>query len=240
MDAYESGEGCPGLNGIECTALNKTTLDIGVIPAVFSLASSICACVMSTLILIAYAAFEEIRQSKAQKLITLLAFADILSATSYIIGAINYLEHYNANSGCEDFKNICVVQSFLNIWSSIATYVFTSILAFHFLLTVSQGSNFGQKMKKLFGWITAGPVYICAGWMLPFVFATIFLMINKLGYYVASTWCYIDFDYRKGVIDADLIVTILFGGWLWELLALFITSVSCLSTLVTSRRLRVS
>jgi len=69
MDTYESGDGCPGLNGIECTALNKTTLDIGVIPAVFSLASSICACVRSPAILIAYAAFKEMRQSKAQKLI---------------------------------------------------------------------------------------------------------------------------------------------------------------------------
>ena len=157
------------------------------------------------------------RRSKAQKLITLLAFADILSAISYIIGAINYLEYYNANSGCEDFKNICAVQSFLNIWSSVATYVFTSILAFHFLLTISQGSNFGQRLKKWLGWITAGPAYVCAGWMLPFMLATIFLLDDKLGYspYAASTWCYVVFDHKKGIIDADVVVTILFGGWLW-------------------------
>ena len=242
MDAYESGSGCPGSNGTECNALNKTNLDIGVVPAVFSLVSSSCACVTSILTLIAYAAFEEMRQSKAQRLITLLAFADMLSAMSYIVAAINYLGHYNAKNGCENFRSVCAVQSFLNIWSSVATYVFTSILAFHFLLTVSQGLNFGQKLKKWFGWITAGPAYVCAGWMLPFVLATFFLIINKLGYspYAASTWCYIDFDHKKGKVDFEVIVAIMFGGWLWELFALFITFICCVATLVVSKRLKVS
>ena len=238
MDAYESGDGCPGWNGTECNALNKTNLDIGVVPAVFSLVSSSCACVTSILILIAYAAFEEMRQSKAQRLITLLAFTDMLSAMSYIVAAINYLGHYNAKNGCENFRSVCAVQSFLNIWSSVATYVFTSILAFHFLLTVSQGLNFGQKLKKWLGWITAGSAYVCAGWMLPFVLANLFLMINKLGYSMASTWCYIDFDHKKGKVDLDVIATTMFAGWLWELLAVLITSVCCIATLVISRRLR--
>ena len=72
--------------------------------------------------------------------------------------------------------------------------------------------------------------------------ATIFLLNDKLGYspYAASTWCYVVFDHKKGIIDADVVVTVLFGGWLWGVFALIVTSICCLATLAISRRLRVS
>ena len=236
-----SGNGCPGSNWAECP-INKTILDIGVSPAYISLVSGIWSCVLSPVILIAYAAFEEMRQSKAQKLIAMLALADMVSAMSYVIGGLNFLMHYNADSGCQDFRTVCTTQGFLNVWSSISTYFFTSVLAFHFLLTVSQGSNFGQKLKRRFGWITAGPVYVFVGWMLTFVIATIFLLSNRLGYstYAASTWCYISFDEKKGHIDAEVIVAMVFGGQVWEMLAFFVTAICCAATVITSRRLRVS
>jgi len=120
----------------------------------------------------------------------------------------------------------------------------TLIVAFHFLLTISQGSNFGQRLKKWLGWITAGPAYICAGWMLPFMLATIFLVKDKLGYspYAASTWCYVVCNHKKGIIDADVVVTVycLVDGCAWGVFALIVTSICCLATLAISRRLRVS
>jgi len=70
---------------------------------------------MIPLILIAYAAFEEMRKSTAQKLVTLIALADTLAAVAFIIGGINYLVHYKADYyGCEDFQKICATQSFFS------------------------------------------------------------------------------------------------------------------------------
>jgi len=240
MDASGVGNGCPGSDSVECP-MNTTALDIGVSPAYISLVSGLWSCILSPAILIAYAAFEEMRQSKAQKLIAMLALADMVSAMSYVIGGINYIRHYNADSGCQDFNNVCTTQGFLNIWSSISTYFFTSVLAFHFLLTVSQGSSFGQKLKKRLGWLTAGPVYVFVGWILTFLVATSFLLSNRLGYstYAASTWCYISFDEKKGKIDAEVIAAMVFGGQLWEILAFFVTATCCAATAFTSRRLRV-
>ena len=211
------------------------------IPAYISLVSGLWSCILSPAILIAYAAFKEVRQSKAQKLIAMLALADMVSAMSYVIGGINYIMYYNADSGCQDFNNVCTTQGFLNVWSSISTYFFTSVLAFHFLLTVSQGSSFGQKLKNRFGWITAGPLYVFDGWILTFLIATIFLLSNRLGYptYASSTWCYISFDDKKGKIDAEVIAAMVFGGGVWEVLAFFVTAICCAATAFTLRRLKV-
>ena len=113
MDASSVGNGCPGSNWVECR-MNTTALDIGVSPAYISLVSGLWSCILSPAILIAYAAFKEMRQSKAQKLIAMLALADMVSAMSYVIGGINYIMYYNADSGCQDFNNVCTTPSGLS------------------------------------------------------------------------------------------------------------------------------
>ena len=135
---------CPGTSTFQCSGPNKTDLDIGIAPAWVSIVSSFVACLMAPLILIAYAAFEEMRKSTAQKLVTLIALADTLAAVAFIIGGVNYLVHYKADYGCKDFQKICATQSFLVIWSSNATYILTPILTFHYLLIFSRNFHWGR------------------------------------------------------------------------------------------------
>jgi len=235
---------CPGVFTFQCWP-NKTDLDVEIAPAWVSIVSSLVACLIAPLILIAYAAFEEMRKSTAQKLVTLIALADTLAAVAFIIGGINYIVHYKADYGCEDFQKICATQSFLVIWSSNATYILTPILTFHYLLTFSETFHWGRWLKRWLGWITAGPAYVCAGCVLPLLLPIVLLMTNMLGFspYAASTWCYIDFDNTRVIRLVELqgvVAAMLLGGWLWGVLSLLTTIVCYIAFWVTKHKIKVS
>ena len=72
------------------------SFDIGRIPSYIAIASDSISCFGAILIVLVFLLFRELRTG-AQKIITLLAVADFITAVGYIIGSINFLIHFNEN-----------------------------------------------------------------------------------------------------------------------------------------------
>lgn len=194
----------------------RESFDIGLLPTYFSLSSSSLSCLGSLLILLAYFVLKDMRTG-AQKVISLLAVADLFTASGYILGGVNYLWHFGVAdvTKCSRFHIICEVQSFITTWSTLCSYWWTSILAFYFFLVLV----FNR-------WALAGrllPLYNLLAWATPLVIMLPLLLTDNLGYapYVASNWCYIkDTKYtQEGLVSSKKVIILLFvGGKLWEIL----------------------
>jgi G protein-coupled receptor 157 len=211
----ESDEVCP--KHINCTSRpGKESFDIGLLPTYLSLSSSSLSCLGSLLILLAYVVLKDMRTG-AQKVITLLAIADFFTAFGYIIGGVNYLQHFGGTNAasCKRFNTICEIQSFITTWSSMCSFWWTSILAFYFFLVlVFNRSSLAAKLV---------PVYNVLAWLGPLTIVLPLLLTDNLGYapYVASNWCYIkDKDYATQSLGHSRKVTALLfvGGKLWEIM----------------------
>lgn len=192
------------------------SLDIGRVPSYLSLASSSLSCLGSFLILLTYVLLRDMRTG-AQKVITLLAIADFFTAFGYIIGGANFLHHFNVKTpaDCRIFHTVCEIQSFVTTWSTMCSYLWTSILAFYFFLVL------------VFNKVTlAGrliPLYNVIAWAGPLTIMIPLLATNSLGYapFVASNWCYIkDNRYSSQNLrkNVKVILLILVGGKLWEVM----------------------
>lgn len=192
------------------------SFDIGLAPSYVSLVSSFLSCLGSVLILAAYAQLKDMRTG-AQTVVTLLAVADFFTAFGYIIGAANFLVHFNdvqSSAQCEIFEAVCTIQSFITTWSTMSSYCWTCILAFYFFLVIVYDKV--QLAAKLI------PLYNVIAWAGPLTIMLPLLGWQKLGYapYVASNWCYIkDSDYKSDLKGhQDVIVFILVAGKLWEMI----------------------
>ena len=206
---------CP--KHINCSAHpGKESFDIGLLPTYLSLSSSSLSCLGSVLILLAYIVLKDMRTG-AQKVITLLAIADFLTAFGYIIGGVNYQQHFNVtdSTSCRRFHTVCEIQSFITTWSSMCSFWWTSILAFYFFLVLA--FNRSTLAAKLV------PVYNVIAWVGPLTIVLPLLVTDNLGYapYVASNWCYIkDKDYTtQGLGRSPKVTALLFvGGKMWEII----------------------
>ena len=203
---------CPRI--FDCESPN-VSFDIGRTPSYVSIASSSLSCLGSVLILLTYLLLKDMRTG-AQKVITMLAVADFFTAFGYIIGAANFLLHFNVmdDRKCVVFGTICSIQSFITTWSTMCSYCWTCILAFYFFVVIV--FNRVQLAARLL------PVYNVIAWLGPLLIVFPLLVLRKLGYapYVASNWCYIkDTDYSSSLRKSwDMIVYILIAGKLWEVI----------------------
>ena len=194
----------------------KESFDIGLLPSYLSLSSSSLSCLGSLLVLLAYAALRDMRTG-AQKIITLLAVADMFTAAGYILGGVNYIQHFGDTDRhrCARFHSLCEIQSFVTTWSTMCSYWWTSILAFYFFLVlVFHRSALAGKLL---------PLYNLLAWLTPLFIVLPLLWTDNLGYapYVASNWCYIkDTQYTKQRLakDTKVIVFLFVAGKLWEIL----------------------
>ena len=205
---------CP--HSFECSDKEGLiSFDIGRVPSYLSIASSLLSCLGSLLILLAYCVLKDMRTG-AQKVITLLAIADFFTAFGYIIGAGNFLTHFDSSSdtGCDVFTTICEVQSYITTWSTMSSYCWTCFLAFYFFLVlVFRKPTLAAQMM---------PFYNVIAWVGPMLIVLPLLVCGKLGYapYVASNWCYIrddNYDVKLGQ-KMDTIAYILIAGKLWEVM----------------------
>ena len=206
----------------------NASFDIGRAPSYVSITSSSLSCLGSILIVVVYLVLKDVRTG-AQKVITLLAIADFLTAFGYIIGSANFLHHFNvkSNERCEIFHTVCEIQSFVTTWSTMCSYAWNSILAFYFFVEIVY--NRPQLAARLL------PLYNVIAWAAPLTIVIPLLAYGKLGYapYVASNWCYIkDTDYSSNLRHkGDTIAFILIAGKLWEMIIyVFILVLYCVLT----------
>ena len=103
----------------------SVSYDIGTKPSYIAILSSVVSCLGSLLVLLVYFSFRDLRSS-AQKIITYLAVADLISALGYIGGSINFIVHFNHSRehDCKTFNTLCEVQASITSWSSLVTRPF--------------------------------------------------------------------------------------------------------------------
>ena len=177
-DEFYCSDGSHGFSVINGTALN-------LIPVYAGIASAILSVLGGVLIIFAYCAFKDLRKGAAQTIITLLAIADVGTAASLMLGVINFLvyEHHHSDrltslqteTLCWNFYIICQIQAFIMVGCAIASYIWTAILAIHFLLSTvfTPTTNWNKKLM---------PLYNIVAWTLPIVFLLPLLGTGKLGY----------------------------------------------------------
>lgn len=165
------------------SALNRTLLQV--MPVCVGIASATVSLLGASLILVAYCAFKDLRTGVAQKIITLLALADVGTALSLLLGIVNFLvydrRHHSGTHTpsqeerlCWQFDTVCQIQAFTGVACSSSSFIWTAVLAVHFLLaTVFNGANWSEKLV---------PLYAVVAWILPIVVALPLLVTGKLGY----------------------------------------------------------
>ena len=211
---------CPGI--INCsTHKNLVSFDLGRIPSYVVLGSSTLSCLGSALILFAYFYLKDIRTG-AQKVITLLAVADLFTASGYIIGSVNFLTHFNQTGQCDVFTNICEIQSFITTWSSMSSFSWTCILAFYFFMVII--FNNASLASRLM------PMYNIISWLGPLLIVFPILLTRNLGYtpYVTSNWCFIkdtQFNRERLLHKPKVILLTLVGGKFWEVVSYLVVIV---------------
>ena len=158
-----------------------------------------------------------------QKVITLLAVADLITALGYLFAAGNFLSHYNERGSekCATFQVLCEVQSFITTWSSLCSYTWTNILAIHFYLKIIRQQTQQRDAKVL-------PVYNIIAWAGPLLIMVPLLVTRNLGFspYVASNWCYVkDDSYSTSLKNNPVVILILLvAGELWVLITYFVAA----------------
>lgn len=208
--------------------------DIKDIPAIVSLFSSSLSIISSLIIIVTYFIWPEIR-SVSRQIIVFLSLADLFTALGYVMGNANHLQHRvdHTEVECDAFTRLCVLQSSITSWSSIASFWWTIILAFHLYVTLVKGRV--SLSRRII------PFYYFLAWVTPTIVVMVLLWTNQLGYsHVAvATWCFI----RQKPRDQKVleIIVILLGGKLWEVISYFIVVILySLTKLHISREVSVS
>lgn len=207
--------------------------DIGTKPSYIAILSSTVSCLGSLLIILVYCLFRDLRSS-AQKIITFLAVADLISALGYIGGSVNFLVHFNRSSTpeCTIFNSVCEAQASITSWSSLVSFSWTLTLAFYFYLVIIYSRrNFASKLM---------PLYHVIAWIAPLFIIVPLAALKKLGYshYAASNWCFVRQSpvHKFGQLGEALIV--LLAGKFWEILSYIITIYVYVH--ITTKLIRVS
>lgn len=205
------------------------SFDIGTSPSYVSLVSSVFACAGCFLLVGTYVVFKDLRKSTAQSIVTQLALADLANAVGIIIGAINFLVHFNSkekngSKSCQIFDTVCTLQSYITQWAGVTSYIWTSLLAVFLTLRYTCSDRATSIFAKMM------PLFTVISWLFPLVYLIPMLSLRKLGYsrYGASNWCYIkDNDYGNSLKSKwQTTILMIFADWLWQILSMLVVITS--------------
>ena len=207
---------CP--HSFHCSENGSVSFDIGPAPSYVAIASSGLSCLGSFLLIATFLLVKSMR-TDAQKIITFLAIADLISAAGYIFGSINFLVYFNQKNteSCYVYEGLCRTQAAITSWSSLSSFCWTLILAFYFYMVVVHNRKaLASRLKPLFhiiAWI--GPLFV----IVPLT------GFNKLGYghYAAANWCFVaDLTNTSNVAiltsNHETVAFIFVAGKQWEIL----------------------
>lgn len=163
--------------------------------AILSSSASIIGCL---LIIIIYICWKDFRTT-ARSILLFISIADLFTATGYVIGSAEYLHYkvylvhssipraYNSSPYNSSAYNIsCEVQSFVTTTSSIASFFWTTVLAFYLYMTIV------YKMYKFVRRLM--PMIHVISWGVPLVLCIVALVLKWLGPSVDDTsvsWCFV-------------------------------------------------
>lgn len=210
---------CPWSFSNDTCDHDMTHFDTGIAPSIVSIVSCVFSCLGSFLIVLTFFVLKDMRTG-SQKIITLLAIADLISAIGYIVGSTNYLHHRNMQKNCGNFNSVCVAQATVTSYSSLVSFLLTVILAFYFFLIIV--------FKRVKVASSLMVFYNIVAWGMPLAIVVPLLALGRLGYshFAASNWCFVkDTHENKLSSDLETNMLILVAGKFWEILSYFVVSV---------------
>lgn len=211
---------CPGrYTSWDCPEKWRFPL-FGMAPIGVAMTSSILSVLGATLTIIPYLLWKDVRTG-VRRIITFLALSDLLTATSYLMGSINYLSYtYTKDDDkdgiqpCQRFYTVCEIQSFLSCWFSMSSFLWTAILALYLYRKIK--CNDVSRMDRWF------PIMHVISWGLPIILVFPLLATGYLGYstFAAGGWCFVKADNYQNThttsnnfkMSLTTIVVILVGG----------------------------
>ena len=218
---------CPGSYGDDnCQHDNWVKPNFGFTPVVFSLISCSASVIGSVLTIMPYLLWKDIRTG-IRAIITFLALADLITASSYIMASINYITYYKEINtadedtkvrACTKFDEVCQIQAYISSWSSLSSFWWTCILALYIYWTIEKGDL--TKVNKVF------PLYHVLSWGSPVLVMFPLLLTGSLGYslFAAGGWCFIRghrnvgySSYQDFSLTFTTIVKIFAGGKAFEI-----------------------
>lgn len=192
---------------------NQRLREWSAILAIFSSSASIIGCL---LIIIIYIVWREFRTT-ARTILLFISIADLFTATGYVIGSAVYL-HYKIYTidlrmdGSMDrqpprgYNTSCKSQSFVTTASSVASFFWTTVLAFYLYMTIV------HKMYKFVR--TLMPLIHVISWGVPLVLCSVALARDWLGPSLDDTsvsWCFVAHQ-KQGRVHRE--IQLLLGkGW---------------------------
>lgn len=209
-----------------------TKLDTGTSPSYVAIVSCTFSILGSILIILTFFVLKDL-QTTSQKIVTLLALADLISAVGYIIGSANYLRHRNmtvADTGaCDTFSRLCMGQAAVTSYSSLVSFLWTVILAFHFFVIIV----FKTKMVS-----NVMVVYHVIAWGGPLSVVVPLLALKKLGYAhsAASNWCFVKDTGSQPLWQTTLLILV--AGKFWEILSYIVVTFLCIVITVFISKVR--
>ncbi|KAJ8320455.1 hypothetical protein KUTeg_002042 [Tegillarca granosa] len=158
-------------------------------------------------------------QNSTREMLVCLTIADIGNAFGNLVGAIRFaVYYYHTNTYVFPSDELCVTQSFVTTFSSLSSFVWTTLIALHLFLLVMHNGNDIYRTSKL-----AKIVFHISGWCLPGLIGIVAVSIGKLGEdksQVSGGWCWISGD----LTWKDKLFWMIFAGKGWEILTYVMTT----------------
>lgn len=201
---------------------NVTESSCKIIVADYTLALTVLSCTLSIfgtiIIVVTYISLTEIRNF-TRKLLLALTVADFFTACGNLIGSIRYIYVKLQENGCKNIQvsdTVCVVQSFITTYSSMASFFWTTVIAVHIYLQIARRSS-GMRTRCVVA------AYHILSWGVPGVIIIAAATSGALGSdnsVGTGSWCWIKSDLEDKVQVIWMVVT----GKGWEILCYFITA----------------
>ena len=192
----------------------------------------------SSLIIITFCLWKDLRRSMARIIVFLLALADLGTGLSYLVASVGFFviskidNSTTPNYSYKHSERFCQVQSFLTTFFPVASFFWTAYLAIYFVVAlVLRKTRWSMKLLVIFN-ITA--------WGIPFVICVITVSLGILGSSTSRSsagWCFvalsgighIHYDY-KTYLGLEALC-----GKGWELL-FYVIVIVCYSVIICVNR----
>ena len=211
--------------------------------AALTLASSVLSLLGSSLTILTFILWKDLRRSTARQILLFLAVADFFTAAGYFAAGATHWHFFRHNQPVDPskypiFDPFCVVQSFLVATFSTSSFFWTAYLAVYFVLVLVYGVYRWNRRLIVFFNVTA--------WMIPSAICTTAAALKYLGpgdmaLNAAPGICFVAIN-TSNVSSAtfDNRVTIFFvmealGMKLWEVLAMVVISVCYVMIFIFNR-----
>ncbi|XP_061163057.1 G-protein coupled receptor 157-like [Saccostrea echinata] len=197
-------------------SLPSAVVVLTMVSCLFSVAGAV-------VIFVAYYAVEEAR-NQTRRLLVYITIADLLTCLGNLIGSIRYFHRdeddyvnraENMALDCSNTDSVCVIQSFVTTFSTLASFFWTCIIMLHILMTLYTRTEWTGFYKRV--------IFHIISWGVPMIITLTAAFCGALGEdFSISTgpWCWI-----KGCLPPSEVVTWMFvTAKFWELSTYILTT----------------